>query len=365
MKNPYARLPHHWDTAINSLRENRHLTAVVLIGILSFLIFYLLFGQISNDNYLREIVSALIATILTVTITTFLLKSQSESEEAKERNVELLRRKIDAYSLFVDCYLDCMDEDGMNEEDAKNIRKQIYHISLFSSSETVQNAAQLVRGALLEDVDHLYLKDVIQNFRDELHLDISEDPLGDELVAIDMLLSIGFDKLDQFKETMHSCDQVSEMLQKSFLDNDFGLELRSKYGSHDLITFSFASKFGILYETMVTYPDDRHARSLPLMLKISFDDEDQFFSLSAAKEIEALAVERGYEWPDLEDLSVPSFNTLVSEYSLCKCPDNVPRRKTKEGLTLDRGKLFDIVASEINAFETELQSCGKFSFKGE
>lgn len=94
MKNPYARLPHHWDTAINSLRENRHLTAVVLIGILSFLIFYLLFGQISNDNYLREIVSALIATILTVTITTFLLKSCLKVKKPRKEMLSCCAEKL-------------------------------------------------------------------------------------------------------------------------------------------------------------------------------------------------------------------------------------------------------------------------------
>lgn len=365
MKDLRANLPHYWDNVSGGIRKNRHLTAVILIGFFSFVIFYILFNQMTGDNYLREIVSALIATILTVTITTFLLKSQSESEEAKERNVELLRRKIDAYSLFVDCYLESMDEDGMNEEDAKNIRKQIYHLSLFSSSKTVKDAAQLVRGTLLGDVGQLDLGEVIQNFRDELHLDISDDPLGDELIAVDMLLSVGFDKLDQFKETMRSCERASELLQELLLDKGFDLKLEPCYGEYNSNNFTLKNKLGIIYEINLYYPTEPDSKSLPLMLSVNLGEDGVAVPISIAKEIETYAVERGYEWPEFEDLSVPNFETLVDEYYLCRFLDEVPRRKAKGGVTLDQSKLIDIVASEIVAFESEFQNGGRFVGKGE
>lgn len=150
---------------LSLVQENHQLFSVILIGIVSFLTFYVLFNQVTADDYMREIIAALIATILTVTITTLLLKSQTESEEAKERNVEILRRKIDSYNVFIDLIIDTMDQDEVTEDEAKAIRKQVYHLSLFSAPDTVQEVVLFVRGHLLGDVEETSFTDVVQAFR--------------------------------------------------------------------------------------------------------------------------------------------------------------------------------------------------------
>lgn len=297
----------------SKLEWDGHLTVVLLIGLLSFLIFYMLFNQVRADNYLREIVSALIATILTVTITTFLLKAQSRSEELKERNVELLCRKIDSYGRFVERYLSAMDEDGLNPADAEGIRKEIYHLALFSEAATVEKATQLFRGHLLEDVEEITLSDVIQAFREELHLDISDDPLGDGMDAIDKLLAIGFDHLPVFKEFLRFSERIQEDVEALADEQKMGLSVERCYGLWNGNNFRFTNCKNVLYSFIIYYPDEKDGERITCLVSLLFDNEAGPIDSRLVDEVVKFALANGYSNGDEDEREgQPAVGDLAS-----------------------------------------------------
>ena len=68
-----------------------------------------------------------------------LLRSQTQGEELKERNVEVFPKKVEAYEAFVELSLKLLDDHALCDDEARQLRRSVYKLSLFSSEDTVRN----------------------------------------------------------------------------------------------------------------------------------------------------------------------------------------------------------------------------------
>lgn len=340
-------------------QHNPQLFSVISIGLLSFLIFYVLFQQVTTDDYLRQIISALIATILTATITTFLLKSQTESEEAKERNVEILRRKIDSYNVFIDSIIDTMDQDEVTEDEAKAIRKQVYHLSLFSAPDTVQEVVHYVRGHLLGDVEETDFIDVVQAFRQELKLDTSDELLGADLEAVDKLIGQGFSNREVFfavrDYAAHMQGQIADTLATGR-----GSELTAEppYGSLSGMEFHFTNAHGATYIVHVDYPQETQLTSIAVGLFLELSD----VAHPAAKLATDAALARGFEW-DCDDEQTPPFAQLASDHLLEKQFEMTCKRGANQKLVINGKAVINKIGADVEALEQRFSSSKKEAVK--
>ena len=341
-------------TLRTTVGSNPQLFTVIAIGLLSFVIFYVLFQQVTAADYLREIIAALIATILTVTITTLLLKTQTDSEEAKERNVEILRRKIDSYNVFIDSIIDTMDDEGVSADEAKTIRKQVYHLSLFSSPDTVQEVVQYVRGHLLDDVDKSNFIDVVQAFRSELKLDTSDDLLGVDIEAVDRLIGLGFGNREAFFAVRDFIDRMQEQIAATVKDaNGDPLDANPANGSLSGMAFRFTSPSRAEYIVHVNYPDELEPTVIEVNVCVDLTDTDH----GAAKAIADAAIAAGFTWDDEEEGGKPlSFERLVHDQLLAKPLDLPCRRGAKGKLLIDGKAAIRTIVADIGAIEGRLKS---------
>ena len=164
--------------------------AIALIFAFTFGIFNILFDA-ANDDYPREIVAALIGTIMAAIITFFLLRHQTLNEEKRERNVEVFRRKFDAYSAFVDKALEFSEDYQLDEDEAHELRRSAYKVAFLSSEATTLNVFSYIRGLLINDSSdgpETDLADLLQHFRLELDLEELDEFAFSEVESIDKRL---------------------------------------------------------------------------------------------------------------------------------------------------------------------------------
>lgn len=339
-------------TLRKTVGSNPQLITVIAIGLLSFVIFYVLFQQVAAADYLREIIAALIATILTVTITTLLLKTQTDSEEAKERNVEILRRKIDSYNVFIDSIIDTMDEDGITADEAKEIRKQVYHLSLFSAPDTVERVVQYVRGHLLEDVDETDFIDVVQAFRSELKLDTSDELLGVDLEAVDKLIAQGFGNREAFFAVRDFIDRMQEQIADAVSKTGDAIrEVGPARGSLSDMEFRFTNATGAEHIVHVEYPVEPEPTAIEVSVFVALVDTDR----KVAKVIADTAKAEGFDWNDDGGEPIP-FEELAADYLLMKRLDLPCRRGAKGKLLIDGKAAIRTIVADIGAIEGRLKS---------
>jgi hypothetical protein len=346
-------------TLRTTIGSNPQLITVIAIGLLSFLIFYVLFQQVAAADYLREIIAALIATILTVTITTLLLKTQTDSEEAKERNVEILRRKIDSYNVFIDSIIDTMDEDGIAPDEAKAIRKQVYHLSLFSAPDTVEQVVEYVRGHLLDDVDRTPFIDVVQAFRGELKLDSSDELLGVDLEAVDRLIGLGFGNREAFFAVRDYVDRMQEQVAGA-LGETAGdhLEADLPRGFLSGMEFKLTGALGVEYIVHVHYPAELDPSTIETNFFVDLAEVDR----KAVKVVAEAAIATGFDWDEREDDDGPfSFERLVADQLLTKPLALSCRRGAKGKLLIDGKGAIKTIVTDISAIEGQFRAGGKAS----
>lgn len=157
------------------------------VFMLSLLTFGLVFGVSTPDEYPREIIGALIGTLMAAVITTLLLRYQTAGEEIREKNVEVFKRKVDAYQGFIEQSLLHLEDWTLTQEESQSLRRSVYSMSLISSTKTVENVIQFLRGHLLGE-GHGDIHDVVNAFREELSLEALDETAHLNMEAIDAKL---------------------------------------------------------------------------------------------------------------------------------------------------------------------------------
>jgi hypothetical protein len=164
------------------------LALIGFIFLFCYLTFSALFSATGSESYYREIIAALIGTILAAVITTMLLASQTRGEEIKERNVEVFRKKFDSYDEFLNLALQHLDDWELEENEIRSLRRSIYRMALFSSNETMFAVSSFLRSKVVQDIDY-ELNEVVSAFRTELALSGIDDSFDIDLDVVDRFLN--------------------------------------------------------------------------------------------------------------------------------------------------------------------------------
>ncbi|MES0190980.1 hypothetical protein [Mesorhizobium sp. LSJC264A00] len=285
--------------------NNPQIVAVGIIALMSFLIFYVLFQASSDQNYFREIIAALIGTLLTVTITTMLLKYQTSGEEVKERNVEVFRKKVEIYDEFLALAIDSINDNKIGEEEARELRKKVYHLSLFSSEETVELVVQFLRAHLLEDVDQIEIIDLVSAFRKDLNLEFVDELTGSGLSAVDHLLSAGFGRRSLLLKVKHLVDELyfrvwTRVTASGALEEPQGKDyvFLVAEGQLNSIAFEFTYRQTIRFVVTIEYPLNDDFSALETTLTLDVTDA----SKRVRSEADKVARSREFEYEDVNGL---------------------------------------------------------------
>lgn len=244
-------------SGISKVGSGSQLALIAAIFFLSFLTFNILFKATTGDNYFQEIIAALIGTILAAVITTMLLRSQTKGEELKERNVEVFRKKVEVYEMFLDQALKYMEDGLLSDEEVQQLRRSIYRLSLFSSEDTITTVIRFLRAQYMQDSDS-NLEEVISAFRKELALENVNEIASWDMQAIETLLRganrTSFEALRSVLEDFEEA-VLAEIIKKSASLSE-GAETSGIEGSGNGFSFDLSLASNVSYGFSLDYSND-------------------------------------------------------------------------------------------------------------
>ena len=218
------------------------------LALLTFVTFNILFAASRADDYPREVIAALIGTIMAAVITQILLRQQSKGVEARERSVEVFRRKINTYDAFIEQALSHLEDDELSDKEAHALRRKIYNIALLGSSETVGTVTSYVRATVLQDDEtgiYADIYNVVEAFRLELGLDKLEGDDGsplDEMRMIDDFLNGRIDSV-RARQSLLNLSAFRDKVFEALIQN--GTTLFEGMDRPDMIPSNDGAHFGI------------------------------------------------------------------------------------------------------------------------
>ena len=242
--------------------QNVQLALISVIFLLTYLMFSTLFNSTGSDTYYREIIAALIGTILAAVITTMLLSSQTRGEELKERNVEVFRKKVDAYESFLDQALKFTEDWELSDEEVFALRRSLYRLSLFSSERTISTVTEFIRGQYMNDKD-TGLEDVISAFRKELSLQNVSEVASWDMQGVETILR-GADRksFEAVRTRLKECrDSIEKKISDINPDLFRGFESSDIEGTGNGFSFSFTTASKISYVLSLDHSDDPNSPS--------------------------------------------------------------------------------------------------------
>lgn len=126
------------------MKKNDKLLWPVILALVAFVI-AVLFRIFSLSDIWAQMFGAFIGAMITVIITLLLLKSQTSSEEEKERNSKIFEEKLRIYQEFLKKL--CEVVKGMNIEKSKEIELefQVSYIAMHTSYESLAEISKQVR----------------------------------------------------------------------------------------------------------------------------------------------------------------------------------------------------------------------------
>ena len=277
---------------------------IVLMFLLSFITFKNIFSQTKGGDYFQEVIAALIGTLLTIVITFILLKQQTKTEELKEQNVEVFKKRIERYEEMIKLLVDVREDGKVDEQEAKLLMKSIYSLALVSSEDTIFTLSQYVESIVFEDENEsdVGLSDVIACFRGELKLE-GIDEFSADLEAVETLLASGFDKTEftQIKEhLLDAREQISSTLEKRLNPTEFGqyeFDLVARIGRASLFVV-ISRRTELAYQVILEHDSEESQR---LYFRVVggaiFNEEGNRKQLPKAKieRAENLAISRKFE----------------------------------------------------------------------
>jgi hypothetical protein len=175
---------------VRFLKDRRVEIAIIVIFLLSFVTFKILFDAASKEEYFKEMLSALMGTILAAAVTMWLLRSQTAGEELKERNVAVFNERFSAYNEFLSRAVEAMEDQDLSTDEARQLRALAYKISMVGSDDTVKTVMLWLRSNFIDVEGSVLLKSLVEAFRGDLKLEGADpDELADLTVIEESLIN--------------------------------------------------------------------------------------------------------------------------------------------------------------------------------
>lgn len=93
---------------------------------------------VSANGAIAAIISASISVLLTASVTSELIKSQSDSEEIKEQNIRVFEKKITIYQEFLEKLHKIVSKGKISEDDVNELLFQISYVSMHAKPDHVK-----------------------------------------------------------------------------------------------------------------------------------------------------------------------------------------------------------------------------------
>ena len=178
------------------------------------------FPKLSTSGAVAAIISAAISVLLTASVTSELIKSQTDTEEVKERNIRIFEKKITIYQNFLEKLHEIISKKKISEDDVNELLFQISYVSMHAKPEHVKEVFGKLKESIslltgdIDDQDRkkrVYQKQLNAN-RENKEITVSDgyyNQLANSIFAVvkelrndlygrsDNLDSLGFDELMQ------------------------------------------------------------------------------------------------------------------------------------------------------------------------
>lgn len=151
-----------------SFRKNYGLIILWATFIVSFLFVYNTAYHATKIDYLREVVLTLMASSVTLIITTLLLRQQTESEELKDTHSEIFRKKFEVYTDFIRTLIVSLEDKTNQDENLRRLEEDFYKLLLFINNQDTFDRIYEVIMKSLEDDDRGNIGEVLSSLRNEL-----------------------------------------------------------------------------------------------------------------------------------------------------------------------------------------------------
>lgn len=178
---------------------------IALIGVvflLSFVSFSYYWSATETGSYYQSIIAALMGTMFTVVITSFLLKQQARSEELREQNVEVFKKKVEKYENLISLLSQITDDGVITRDELRDTKKSIYEVSLFCGKDTLDLVASFLKQEVIGNVieeERVTILDITAKMREELNLEGITTFDKNDLKPIEFLIDSNLDLLPLYK----------------------------------------------------------------------------------------------------------------------------------------------------------------------
>ena len=266
-------------------RKIADLLLIVSIFLISFLTFQLIFKGIETSHFYKEVIAALMGTLLTVVITSFLLRQQAKSEEVREQNVAIFKEKCEAYKSAISALVEVTENQSIDPEDAKRIRSVLYNLSLFSSLNSMAVVGDFLRQAMVGDVGKkIGILEVASELRKDLDLpDFGNKDLdfdSSNLIEIENLIAEEFELLPSLKNIKEFLEELCDNLKDELAP--LSLEEITQCGVGSILhNLNSEISFGVYadkndYNISIMYPEEVNWKKKSLLLGTQLYDESSY-----------------------------------------------------------------------------------------
>lgn len=303
----------------NLLTQGNHLEIILilLMFLLTFSTFNFLFSGTKEGGFYQNFLAAAIGTLLTVVITSLLIKQQGKKEEVKEQNVEVFKERLKQYKAVTNLLIEVLEDKKVDEDEAKQLRNAIYNLALISKKETVEVISKFLRHRVVGDQSEVVgFFEVISAFRAELNLEGIDILAASDIDAIESLLDIGFDRIEVFRETKRFLEEIRkdvasaifESVDKNALQHIYVGEVEGSIGAKIAFDLDNSRKNPIAlltYEFSIDYPTTEDFDEIAVVVTIGFVLEmkgegrkQRKFYQDQVDNIHLMAKEQGFEFVD-------------------------------------------------------------------
>lgn len=197
--------PHYFKHRTSVLRKNLDLVVLWTTFIVSFLLVYNKAYLTTKVDYLREAVLALMASTITILITSLLLRRQTKSEELKDTHAEIFRKKFEVYTEFVGTLILSFEDETNRPENVRKLEENFYRLLLFIESEHTFDRLYETILASLQNDDRTGIGFVLHALRHELGIHDEDRALHDTA----FWQSVG-PKMTAFVEAAEKCRHAAQ-----------------------------------------------------------------------------------------------------------------------------------------------------------
>jgi len=132
----------------------KQVTSIILIaaGVILLLFTFVLLRDMylsSTSDYTKEILAAVLGTLLITVVTIGLLGAQSRNELRRQKSIAIFEHKMKIYSGFIDIIIDILSDGKVSQDEIKTLVQWDLRISLLAGEQASKSCTEFVRQLVI------------------------------------------------------------------------------------------------------------------------------------------------------------------------------------------------------------------------